>query len=55
MTFYKVELKIGYNDKSFMYKDLDKVGVLLRHLIEGSTEPVEITVDKVEKEIKEGE
>ena len=55
MTFYKVDLEIGYNDKSFMYKDLDKVGVLLRHLIEGSTDPVKISVEKVEKEIKEGE
>ena len=55
MTFYKVDLEIGYSDKTFMYKDLGKVGILLHYLIEGSTDPVKISVDKVEKEIEEDE
>ena len=54
-TFYKVDLAVSYTDKTFMYKDLGQVGVLLHYLIEGSTDPVEIRVQKVEKNIEEGE
>ena len=52
-TFYKVDLAVSYTDKTFLYKDLGQVGVLLHYLIEGSTDPVEIRVQKVEKNIEE--